>query len=128
MCRRILRSLRSNVVSYLALFFALGGTGVAAVGLANHSITPVKLNPRNIGGYVRAWARVDASGHVRSSGGDLTVRDELNVFPGRYYFRWHTRSASPCTVIGSVDTDNGGSPGFLTADLAAPHWPLEALR
>ena len=120
MHRRILRSLRSNVVSYLALFLALGGTSVAAVGLANHSIDPVKLNARNIGGYVREWASINANGHVTASGGRLTVREELNVFPGRYYFRWHTKVTSPCTVIGSVDTGTGGAPGYLTAGLATP--------
>src|SRR2546421_7624502 len=63
---RILSHLRGNVVAYLALFVALGGTSYAAVALPansvgarqirNHSITPVKLNPRRIGASVRAWA------------------------------------------------------------------------
>ena len=120
MHRRIIHSLRANIVSYIALFVALGGTSAAAVGLANHSITPSKLDGRYIGGYIREWARVDANGHVLASGGRLTVRTELNVFPGRYFFRWHTRLTSPCTVLGSVDTGSGNAPGFLTAGLAAP--------
>ncbi len=121
MRRRILRSLRSNVVSYLALFFALGGTGVAAVGLANHSITPVKLDPRSIGGYIREWAAVNASGHVAAAGGRVTVQVEPGgEAPGRYFFRWHTKLTGPCRVIGSVDTGSGGAGGYLTADFVAP--------
>jgi len=117
---RFLDHARRQFVAYLALFLSLGGTSVAAVGLTNHSIDPIKLDPKNIGGYVREWASVSANGHVVASGGSLTVRAELNVFPGRYYFRWHTKLTSPCTAIGSVDTGNAGSGGYLTAGLAAP--------
>src|SRR5438270_13812604 len=63
---RILSHLRGNVVAYLALFVALGGTSYAAVAvpansvgtrqIRNHAITPVKLDPRRIGASVRAWA------------------------------------------------------------------------
>ena len=56
----VLRHIRANAVAYLALFVALGGTSVAAVDLANHSVTPDKLSPTQFGGYVgrgRAWRR-----------------------------------------------------------------------
>jgi hypothetical protein len=120
MHRRIIHSLRSNVVSYLALFLALGGTSVAAISLANHSIDPIKLDPSNIGGYVRAWAHVNANGHVSTSGGRMTVRVEPGgAAPGRYFFTWHTNLTSACTVIGSVDSRSDGTPGYLTADLVA---------
>jgi hypothetical protein len=120
MRRRILPHVRSNVVAYLALFLAMGGTSVAAVGLANHSIDPVKLDPSAIGGYVRAWASVNASGRVIASGGRMTVRVEPGgEAPGRYFFTWHTKLTSSCTVIGSVDTGSGATPGYLTADLVA---------
>ena len=80
MHRRIIHSLRSNVVSYLALFLALGGTSVAAVSLANHSIDPVKLDARNIGGYVRAWVSINANGRVTASGGKKAlIHDESDV-------------------------------------------------
>jgi hypothetical protein len=122
MHHRILQHLRSNsnLVAYLALFLALGGTSVAAISLANHSIDPVKLDPSNIGGYVREWASIDANGHVIASGGRMTVRTEPGgEVPGRYFFTWQTKLTSPCTVIGSVDTLSGGSPGYLTSDLVA---------
>src|SRR5664280_1583112 len=95
MRRRIQAHIRGNVVAYLALFLSLGGTSVAAVGLANHSIDPVKLNPNKIGGYVRAWASVDASGRVTASGSRVTVRTG-GSFPGRYFFTWHTKVTSAC--------------------------------
>ena len=66
---RLISHLRSNLVGWIALFVALGGTGYAAIGiprnsvgsaqLRNHSITPVKFNPKSIGGSVRAWAIVE---------------------------------------------------------------------
>jgi len=108
----ILDRARRNVVAWVALFVALGGTSVAAVSLANHSIDPVKLDPRTIGGYVREWASVDANGHVTASGGRVTVR--LEPFPGRYYVSWRTHPTSPCTVVGNVDTGRGSAPGYLT--------------
>jgi len=122
MTHRILSRIRANIVAYLALFLALTGTSVAAVSLANHSVDPIKLDPRNIGGYVREWASVNANGHVAASGGRVTVNAELNVFPGRYFFRWHTRLTSGCTVIGSVNNGNGATAaaGYLTAGLAEP--------
>jgi hypothetical protein len=120
MHRRIQQHFGSNVVAYLALFLAMGGTSVAAVSLANHSIDPVKLDPRNIGGYVREWASVSANGRVAASGGRVTVRTEPGgAFPGRYFFTWHTKLTGPCTVMGNVDTGSGRTPGYLTADLVA---------
>ena len=74
---RVTRHVRNNVVAYLALFIALGGTSYAAfelpagsVGTAqlrNHSITPEKLDPGRIGGYVRFWAEISADGKVVAS-------------------------------------------------------------
>jgi len=54
--RRILDHARHNLIAYLALFVALGGTGYAAANLPNGSVTPAALNRHLIGGYVRAWA------------------------------------------------------------------------
>ena len=73
---RILHHLRANVIAYLALFIALGGTSYAftlpagSVGsreLKNHSITPIKFDPRSIAAYVRAWAVIKNGNHVVSS-------------------------------------------------------------
>ena len=84
--RRILDHIRSNIVGYVALFVALGGTSYAAMSLpagsvgtqqlrngavtskklANGSITPGKLDARTLGGSVRHWARINQSGQVLS--------------------------------------------------------------
>jgi hypothetical protein len=74
---RLFRHFRSNVVAYVALFVALGGTSYAAVHLPvgsvgnrqirNHSITPIKFNLSTIAGSVRYWAVVTGSGRVLAS-------------------------------------------------------------
>ena len=56
---RLTTHLRRNVVAYLALFVALGGTSYAAVSVRDHSLVPQKFNPKYMGGYVRAWVSVD---------------------------------------------------------------------
>ena len=68
---RVVQHIRANVVAYLALFVALGGTSYAAIKLPansvgtrqikNHSITPIKLDPSKTGAVVRFWAILDAS-------------------------------------------------------------------
>ena len=74
---RALHHFKSNVIAYLALFVALGGTSYAAatlragsVGtrqLRNHSVSPIKLQKGSIAGYVRDWAQIDEGGHVIAS-------------------------------------------------------------
>ena len=59
MMNRVVQHIRSNVVAYVALFVALGGTSYAALKLPansvgtkqikNHSITPIKLDPSKTG-------------------------------------------------------------------------------
>ena len=72
MMNRVVQHIRSNVVAYVALFVALGGTSYAALKLPansvgtkqikNHSITPIKLDPSKTGAVVRFWAVIGASG------------------------------------------------------------------
>jgi len=107
--------IRRNIVSYIALFFALTGTSVAAVSLANHSIDPVSLNGRYIGGYVRAWVSVAANGPVTASGGGVRVQRDFNIAPGHYIIDWRPRPTGKCTAIGSVDLNGGLVPGYMTA-------------
>jgi hypothetical protein len=74
--KRLLDHLRANVIAYLALFIALGGTSYAltlpagSVGtrqLKNHSVTPIKLDKGKIAGYVRAWAVIQGGNQVVAS-------------------------------------------------------------
>ena len=82
--KRLSAHVRSNVVAYLALFVALGGTSYAAFSLpagsvgtqqlrngavtsrkiANGSITPTKIDLGSIGGTIKHWAHVSQSGRV----------------------------------------------------------------
>jgi hypothetical protein len=116
---RILNHARGNLVGYIALFVALGGTSYAAVDVS-HTITPVKLNPRYIGGYVRAWASVDANGRVAASAGGARVVPDPNVAPGHYIIDWRPRPTSRCTAVGSVDFTGGAPvPGYVIAGAAS---------
>lgn len=109
---RVVTHLRRNVVAYIALFVALGGTSYAAVSVANHSLVPQKFNPKYIGGYVRAWASVNAQGHVIASGGG--VRAGLDpIIAGHYVISWRPRPVSGCTTIGSVGIGQSLTPGYL---------------
>ena len=87
---RILNHMRDNLVAYIALFVALGGTSYAAFSLpagsvgtrqlrngavtsskiANASITPAKIDPSSMGGTIRHWAHISEAGAVlaRSKG------------------------------------------------------------
>jgi hypothetical protein len=116
--RRFRDHVRSQLVGYVALFIALGGTSYATIELSNHSITPVKLNPRSIGGYVRAWASVNANGRVAESAGGVRVVVDSGVGPGHYVIDWHPRPSSPCEATGSVDLSNGLVPGYVIAQTA----------
>ena len=118
--RRVLDHIKRNVVGYVALFVALGGSGYAAIDISNHSITPAKLNPRYIGGYVRAWVSVNANGRVTASGGGVRVIPDPNVAPGHYIINWRPRPTSRCTAIGSVDFTGGAPvPGYVIAGAAS---------
>ncbi len=117
---RLLRHMRANVVAYVALFVALGGSSYAAFSLPNHSVDPVKLNPRLIGGYVRAWASVASSGRVTASGGAVRVLVDTSVAPGHYIVDWRPRPTTACQVVGSVGLTGGAlAPGSLIASAGA---------
>ena len=132
---RLISHLRGNLVGWIALFVALGGTGYAAIGiprnsvgsaqLRNHSVTPVKLNPKFIGGSVRAWAIVDSTGKVIKGSG----RPRVSLDPsasGSFVIQWGVRFPGPCTTVANVSSDSpptetisvpnptGGSPGTLS--------------
>jgi hypothetical protein len=74
---KIVQHVRRNVIAYLALFVALGGTSYAAFKLPagsvgarqikNHSIAPVKFDRSAIGGSVRYWAKISATGKILAS-------------------------------------------------------------
>lgn len=108
---RVIAHLRSNLIGWLALFVALGGTGYAAISIPrnsvgaaqirNRSITPAKLNPNSIGGSVRAWAIIRANATVVASSKKPVVF--ASVFPGSYVIQWPIKLPRTCATIVNVD-------------------------
>ncbi len=75
---RVLNHVRQNVIAYLALFVALGGTSYAAISvpnnsvgaaqIRNHSITPVKFNSKSIAASISAWVILQWKGsHIAAT-------------------------------------------------------------
>jgi hypothetical protein len=108
---RVIAHLRGNLVGWIALFVALGGTGYAAISIPrnsvgaaqirNRSITPVKLNPSSIGGSVRAWAIVRANATVIASSRKPVVF--ASVVPGSYVIQWPVPVPRTCSTLATVD-------------------------
>jgi hypothetical protein len=112
---RILNHVRSNLVGYLALFVALGGTSYAAVSLpaesvgtkqlrngavtskklARGSITPAKLDTRLLGGSIRYWAQVNQNGQVVSGSRGASA----SAGGAQYTVSWGTRFPSRCAAL-----------------------------
>lgn len=111
---RVLNHLRSNVVAYLALFVALGGTSYAAISLPagsvgnrqlkNHSISPIKFDRGSIAGYVRDWAEIDPSGQLVASrpNAHLVGWGETGAFPGGIV-SWGQAIPRSCVATASTD-------------------------
>jgi hypothetical protein len=108
---RLIAHLRSNLVGWIALFVALGGTGYAAISIPrnsvgaaqirNRSITPAKLNPKSIGGSVRAWAIIRANATVIASGHRPSV--SAQALPGSYLIQWDTKLPRTCATVANID-------------------------
>jgi hypothetical protein len=125
---RIVNHVRGNLVGYIALFVALGGTSYAAVSLpagsvgtaqlrngavtskklANGSITPAKLDRRSIGGSVRHWAFINQDGTV--IGGSRGVQVSLGPGGSPYFVRWGDRFSHSCAVLASSPGTEGTAP------------------
>ena len=120
---RLIAHFRSNLVGWIALFVALGGTGYAAVAIPrnsvgaaqirNHSVAPVKLNPKFIGGSVRAWAVVSSTGKVTAGSGRPHVSAQANL-PGSFDIQWGVRFPSNCSTEANID---GASPPTETVPI-----------
>lgn len=126
---RVFSHLRGHCVGYLALVFALTGTAygqltlpagsVGARQLRNHTLQPIKLDPRYIGAYVRAWVGVNSAGRDIASSRGVRVGAETSVSPGRYIITWRARPTSACRALGSVDLsgiDGQPTPGYVLVD------------
>jgi hypothetical protein len=122
---RIAQHLRSNVVAYVALFVALGGTSYAALRLPpgsvgtrqlrDHSITPIKLDPKKTGAYIRAWAIIQNGRTVIAS------RPKAKVLGWDAFFAagdvsWNPGISGSCFPLAS-----GGDDFVQTAIQDGPH-------
>jgi hypothetical protein len=137
---RLLAHVRNNVVAYLALFVALGGTSYAAFSLpansvgsrelrngavtsrklAKHAVTAATLDPKSIAGHIADWAQIRADGHVTSSSPKASVS---STDPARGLFRvsWHRSLPQSCvafanpanvpTVLGQATAETFGPDG-----------------
>ena len=122
MRHQLVGHLKGNVVAYLALFVALGGTAYAATQLPansvgsrqirNHSITPVKFDRATIGANVRLWAVVDASGHIVASHPRAKV---VQAGPAST-ITWGTKISRACFPLATVG-QAGDSSGVGSASV-----------
>ena len=126
---KFLRHLQTNVVAYLALFVALGGTGYAAANLPagsvgtrqlkNHSITPIKFDRGSVAGYVRDWITIDSRGVILSS------RPKAHMIVWRPsgfdvggLIQWSQPIPAACVAF--ANAQNSGPPlSFATATVAS---------
>lgn len=111
---RVFNHFRSNVVAYVALFVALGGTSYAAIHLPtgsvgnrqlkNHSISPIKFERSSIAGYVRDWAEIDQNGQLVASRpqAHLFGWGEVGAYPGGTV-NWGTAIPKACIATASPD-------------------------
>lgn len=132
---RLLDHVRSKAISYIALsmsFLGLAGGAYAAFSvppnsigarqLRNHSITPVKLDPRAIGGSVRHWAQVNAAGDIVTSS---SRAHDTGVAPdGDYLITWSDTFPAGCvpvaTVLGTATLLSPAN-GFANARVTGGH-------
>lgn len=132
----VLRHLKQNVVAYLALFVALGGTGYAAIRLPaasvgtkqlrNGAVTNRKLQKGSVGaasldaksiaGYVKAYAVIDGNGTVVSAHPGVTVLGwRTSAFDPGGTIRWRSRIPNSCFITAS--TQYRGSVSYANAIL-----------
>jgi hypothetical protein len=105
MLRSVVAAVRRNAIASLALtvaVLALAGGAYATLRLpagsvtnraiANHTITPGKLNTRaagSFGGYVRDWASVNSAGQVTASNREAGNAAAPAAPDGAYGIVWH---------------------------------------
>ncbi|MGI8506178.1 MAG: hypothetical protein ACR2MK_05120 [Solirubrobacteraceae bacterium] len=127
---RLFAHARSNVIAYIALFVALGGTSYAAVNLPagsvgnrqlkNHSVSPIKLDRNSIAGYVRDWARVDTGGEISASRprAHLVGWDDQPgiAYPGGLV-SWGRPIPASCFALATTASSNPTGASYATAEI-----------
>ena len=108
---RIVNHIRHNLIAYMALFVALGGTSYAvsalppnSVGgqqLKNGAIDPVKFDPSSINGSVAAWAIIGANGRVIAGAGK--PRAFRTPIVANYQIDWGVKFKPTCSALAAID-------------------------
>jgi hypothetical protein len=128
---RILNHVKHNVVAYLALFIALGGTSYAAIKLpagsvgtkqlrsgavtngklAKGSVGAADLDRKSVGGYVRGYVRISALGQILASRplAKVVVWRTDAIDPGGT-IQWSQGMSSACFAVATVVYRGGTSP------------------
>lgn len=137
---KLLNHLKHNLVAYLALFVALGGTSYAAISLPtgsvgtrqlrNGAVTNKKLakgavgagdlDRKSIAGYVRAYAQIDGQGQILSSrpaAKILVWRADPNNHPGGL-IEWSRPMPATCFALATTNTQ-GAVVSYASAQLAS---------
>jgi hypothetical protein len=113
------QSIRRNILSWIAIFIALGGSGYAAIAIPRNSVgtsqlrkgavTPAKLGA-GIGGSVRAWAMVGPSGKLIAGSGHPTVTPFGGVPDGIYGITWGVPIPKSCATVANVEQHGATGP------------------
>jgi hypothetical protein len=117
---RILKYLGDHARATTALvlsLLALAGSSYAAFTISgsqirNHTIDPVKLNPRLISGNVRAWALVRPDGRLIAGGGGPRVA--AGGEPGQYTVKWKAVVSRRCATLATIDLGSSAPTERLT--------------
>jgi hypothetical protein len=128
---RLTGHIRANLIGYLALFCALGGTSYAAISIPRNSvgtrqlrnaavtanklgrgsITPTKLNGSSIPGYVAFWAQIAMNGQVIASSSPATTAGWSSTptpgVGGRGVISFHGSLSSKCFPLANVAGGGG---------------------
>lgn len=126
---KFLHHLRANLVAYLALFVALGGSSYAAFGLPagsvgarqlkNHSIGPVKFDRGSIAGYVRDWITIDSQGRILGSRPKAHMIGWQPSGPNvGGIVQWSQPLSARCVAFANAE-NSGTPPSYATATVAS---------
>ena len=128
---KLLTHVKHNVVAYLALFVALGGTSYAAISLpagsvgskqlrsgavtnkklAKGAVGAADLDRTTVGGYVRGYVQISALGQILASrpAAKVVVWHTAGPDPGGT-IQWTQRMPSSCFAMATAVYRGGTSP------------------
>lgn len=128
---KLLTHVKRNVVAYLALFVALGGTSYAAINLpagsvgskqlrsgavtnkklAKGSVGPADLDRKTVGGYVRGYVQIGPLGQILASrpAAKVVVWHTAGTDPGGT-IQWMQAFPRPCFAMATAVYRGGTSP------------------